>query len=175
MKMNITTANNSTRHDPEITEARAVIILGSPPSSTCPYDTYARMIVEEGRAVFRRAGIPVEVVTCHRRIASVGFGSGPGGARRFGDDMIPPDVQAVVSREDESRAREVWEEHQFRKYAVCRPFSIIGGKVWTGQAWQSGGTWKFVITNAIATAAALGKPIGKLENYAARHGVNVKR
>lgn len=169
------TKNRTLCIDPDTEPGQSLLYLGTPSASTCPYDHYARMIATDARKCFARAGIPATVHLCHRSIVHP-IGSGPDGAVRFGDDMLPPDVQAVVASEDVARAADAWETWQARRY-FRRPFSVSGNLVWKGDAWQRGGTWPFVIGNAVALAAALGRSPerrARLAAYAARHGVNVK-
>ena len=92
--------------------------------------------------------------------------------------MIPPDVQAVVSKTDEALARETWENYQGRKY-LRKPTSVIGTlwydseaekpgtPSWTGNKgkWVRFGTWPKVIENAIAIAKALSRNTARLEAY----------
>ncbi|GAA5127192.1 hypothetical protein JIN84_09005 [Luteolibacter yonseiensis] len=92
MEYHTTTENNLVSVNPVIRDDQALICIGTPSDTVTPYDVYARMIAKDARIAFSRAGVPAAVVTCHRRIASVGYGTGPGGARRFGDDMLPDDV-----------------------------------------------------------------------------------
>lgn len=163
-----------TGSDPVITEDQALIYIGTPDRSTCPYDTYARIIENRARIAFMRAGIEATVVSCHRRIAHVGFGSGPGGARRFGDDMIPPDVQAIVRKEDAERASQAYEDFTGR-WMLRKPFSVYGSRWYDKDAnapghgaWVTGGAWTRVIVNAIAIAVALRKDTTKLKAYLLR-------
>lgn len=181
MKYHTTTENNLVSTNPVIRDDQALIHIGTPSHTVTPYDVYARFIVRDARLAFARAGVSAEVVTCHRRIASVGFGSGPGGAVRLGDDMIPPDVQAVIAIEDASRARQAWEEYKGRKY-LQKPYSVIGNlwfdrdaerggtAPWFGNtgAWVTGGAWSKTILNAIAIAHALGRNTSRLETYFSR-------
>ncbi|MFT3991186.1 MAG: hypothetical protein QM680_07230 [Luteolibacter sp.] len=182
MEYSATTENNIVSTDPVIRDDQTLIYLGTPSHTTTPYDFYARMLVKEARIAFARVGIPAEIVSCPRRIASVGYGSGPGGAVRFGDDMLPPDVQAIVPQEYEEGARQAWEDHRARKY-LPRPYSVIGDRwfdtratrsgpePWFGNsgAWVRGGAWNRTIHNAISIAKALGRDTGKLEAYLVRH------
>lgn len=175
------TESNLVKIDPLIDDNQTMIYLGTPSHTTTPYDTYARMIVKDARIAFARASIPAEVLACHRRIARVGAGSGPGGAVRFGDDMLPPDVQAIVTVTNADRARQVWADYQKRKY-IPKPFSIFdnrwfdrnsevqGSASWfgAGGSWVKGGAWIKVILNAIVIAEALGRKTERLEAYRAR-------
>lgn len=164
--------------DPPLHEDETLIYLGSPSHTVTPYDVYARYIVKAAVLAFKRAQIDAEVVTCHRRRASVGFGTGPGGSVRFGDDMIPPDVQAIVHTVDAGRALKAWGDYHSRRF-FYKPVSVIGNK-WYDRSWMTpcvtcsggpggwreGGTWPHVITNAIAIARHIGQSTEKLEAYA---------
>lgn len=169
--MNIYTLHNIIHHDPEVTEDQVLIHLGTPSYTVTPYDTYARYIAKDASKAFMRAGIPAEIHLCHRRIASVGWGSGQGGCVRFGDDMLPPDVQAVVAKVDEERAKTAWEDWQARRH-FRRPVSVSGALWYESKGdqgiWHRGGTWPYVVRNAIALAKFLGKPWDKLEQYASK-------
>lgn len=178
--MNIYTIHNTIHHDPEITEGQSLLYLGTPSHTTCPYDTYARMLANSARKAFQRGGVKAEVHCCHRRISSVGVGSGRGGAVRMGDEMLPPAVQAVVASEDLERAARVWEQWQARRF-FSRPTTVVGN-LWYATAaenstfggcgvWRRGGTWPHVITNAIAIAKFLGRDATKIKAYAARREV----
>ncbi|MFT4176024.1 MAG: hypothetical protein QM627_05155 [Luteolibacter sp.] len=83
--------------------------------STTPYED-ARQLKANARTVFARAGIPVVVVICDRLLAKVrsGSGSGPKGRVMPNDDMLPPDVQAIVAAEDAARAQQVWADYRFQ-------------------------------------------------------------
>lgn len=170
--MNIYTKHGIIHHDPETAPDESMLYLGTPSHTVTPYDTYARMLEDDARKCFRRAGIAATVVSCHRRIASP-IGSGPGGSRRFGDDMLPPDVQAVVKTSDIETARDAWEEWTFRR-SVSRPVSIAGNLTWNGTAWTRGGVWPATIANALALCLALRRNPARLIAYANRHGLNVR-
>ena len=185
MEYRTTTANNLVSIDPVPKDHETLIYLGTPCHTTPPYDTYARLIVRDARIAFARARIHAEVVSCHRRIATVGFGSGRDGAVRFGDDMLPPDVQAIVAKDDEARALRTWTEYQRRKF-LPKPFSVLGHRwfnpdanhagspSWhgSGGAWVVGGAWIKTIHNAVGIATALGRDISRLEAYLASRTKN---
>ena len=157
--------------DPDVPEGSTLIQLGTPCHTTCPYDTYARYIANDARKCFLRAGIPAEIHTCHRRINRVTFGSGRGGAVRMGDDMLPPDVKALVATADVPAAQEAWEAYRFRKF-FRRPTTVVGNLHYTGDAWRRGGSWPYVCANALVIAVALKRSpeaIARLTSYAARH------
>jgi hypothetical protein len=172
------TKNNIVHVDPEITEQQVMIYVGSPSHTVTPYDVYARYVVKAARIAFMRRQVPAEIHTCHRRIASIHHGSGPNGSVRFGDDMIPPDIYAVVDRKDEQRAIEALQHFSFRRH-LHKPVSVIGN-LWynktaplagtpswshTQGAWITGGTWPYVVDNALFIAQSLGLDTTKLEEY----------
>ena len=155
-----------------------MIYAGSPSSSTTPYDVYARYIVRDARIALMRCQVQGEVHTCHRRIASVGVGSGPGGSVRFGDDMIPPEIYVVVDKADKSKATSALYDYRRRRY-MHKPVSVVGN-LWYNQrapiegtpswshsqgAWVRGGTWPHVIDNAVFIAQGMGLDTTKLEEY----------
>lgn len=164
--MNVYTKHNTIHHDPEITEGQALLYLGTPSHTTCPYDIYARLLAKDARTAFLRGGIQAEVHCCYRRISSLASGSGRGGGVRMGDDMLPPDVQAVVATEDYGRAARVWQEWQARR-AFRRPVSVIGNLWWDGSSWRRECTWPHVVTNALALAEFLQRDTKKIKAYAA--------
>ena len=182
--MNVYTKHNTIHHDPEITKDQALLYLGTPCRTVCPYDTYARLIAKNARMAFMRGGVQAEVHCCHRRIAALSRGSGPGGGVRMGDNMLPPDVYAVVAAHDLKRAKTVWEDWQGRRF-FNRPTSVVG-ELWyeLGEidpqfvkfevrrgTWRRGGTWPHVVANAIALGNFLGRDTKKIEAYAARREV----
>lgn len=159
--------------DPDVPEGSTLIHLGTPCHTTTPYDTYARYIAKDAVKCFRRAGITAEVHTCHRRINRVSHGSGHGGAVRLGDDMIPPDVKALVATADVPAAEAAWEAYRFRKF-FHRPTTVVGNLHYTGATWRRGGTWPYVCQNALALAEALGKDasvVARITAYATRHPI----
>lgn len=168
--------------DPDITEDQALLHLGTPSHSVCPYYTYENLLAKQGRIAFARSPIQAEIHVCHRRINRVGVGSGPGGSVRLGDDLIPADIKAVVAKVDLEAAREVWEDFQRRRY-LNKPFSIFGDRWYDSTydsasdnkwhqgsgRWRQGGAWPKVIENAIVIATALRRDTSKLEIYKQRH------
>jgi hypothetical protein len=175
------TEHNIVHVDPEITEDQVMIYAGSPSSSTTPYDVYARYIVHDVRIALMRRQVKGEVHTCHRRVAHVGYGSGPGGSVRLGDDMIPPEIYAVVDKEDKDKATCALRDYNHRRY-LHKPVSI-SGNLWYDRgapvegtpswchsqgAWVRGGTWPHVIDNAVFIAQTLGLDTTKLEEYRKR-------
>ncbi len=171
--MNTYIEHNIVHIDPDVPEGSTLIHLGTPCHTVCPYDTYARYIANDARKCFRRAGIAAEIHTCHRRINRVVVGSGSGGAVRMGDDMIPPDVKALVATPDIPAAEEAWEAYRFRKF-FHRPTTVVGDLHYTGGMWRRGGSWPRVCQNALALADALMRPpesIARLAAYANRHPV----
>ena len=171
--MNNYIEHNIMHGDPDVPEGSTLIHLGTPDHSVCPYDTYARYIANAAVKCFRRAGIAAEIHTCHRRINRVPFGSGRHGAVRMGDDMLPPDVKALVATADVPAAEEAWEAYRFRKF-FNRPTTVVGKLHYTAGAWRTGGSWPYVCANALALAEVLQRPpetIARLVAYANRHPV----
>jgi len=179
--MRIYTEHNIVHHDPEITEDQVMIYAGSASSSATPYDIYARYIVRDARIALMRRQVKGEVHTCHRRIAHVGYGSGPEGSVRFGDDMLPPEIYVVVDKEDKDKATRALYDYSRRRY-LRKPVSIVGD-LWYNNgapvegtpswyhslgAWVRGGTWPHVVANAIFIAQELGRDTSKLEEYQIR-------
>lgn len=164
--MNTYTKNGIIHIDPETAADETLFYLGTPGHTVTPYDVYARMIVGDARKCFRRAGILATVTACHRHIAHP-MGSSPGSSVRFGDDMLPPDVQALVKTTDLARVSAAWDEWTFRKY-IRRPVSIAGDMTWNGKAWTRGGVWKAVISNALAMCIALRRDPARIIAYANR-------
>ncbi len=168
--MRVYTNHNIIHHDPELEPGQALLFLGSPSRTVTPYDVYARYIAMDARICFMRARIPATIHTCHRRVAHVGYGSGRGGSVRFGDDMIPPDVQAVVAEQDMVVAREAWETYRFRRF-LRKPFSIAGDLVYRDGAWKKGDVSGAIRVNALAIAIEIQRPledIRKIENFLVR-------
>lgn len=168
--MNTIQEHGTTRQVPETQADESTLFLGSPCHTVCPYDVYARYIVEDGEKAFRRAKIPVRIQTCSRWKTSVVFGTGPGGSVRFGDAHMPPEVVAVVQTADLERASAAWEAYTFRK-CLTRKHPISLGKYWNGAAWIQGNTWGRVAENALEIARRLGKPLDKLTAYTTKHPV----
>ena len=154
--MNRYIEHNIMHVDPDVPEGSTLIHLGTPCHTTCPYDTYARYIANDAVKCFRRAGITAEIHTCHRRINRVTFGSGRHGAVRMGDDMLPPDVKALVATTDVQAARDAWEAYRFRRFFL-KPVTVVGNMAYVNDAWRKGGTWPYVRENALALAIALKK------------------
>lgn len=157
---------------PDLAPGQAFLYIGTPCHTITPYDRYARLMADDASRALRRAGIPAEVTINFQRLLSP-TRSGPEGAIRFGDDMTPPEVAAIVATEDLDRARDAWETHTLRKYCQ-KPFHLTRGAYWTGKKWQAGPTWPMVIANAIATACVMQMPLDRLVRYAARHGVTLR-
>lgn len=84
---------------PVLDDDECIYEWGRPSSSTCPYDVYERIMFDSMRKVLSDAGIDFEPFMMWQRIANP-MGSGSGGAVRFGDDMIPSVVCAIVKKSD---------------------------------------------------------------------------
>lgn len=172
--MSIYIKHNIHHVDPDLEDGQSLLFIGTPSPSTCPYYVYARMIADDAKKAFNRSKIKVSIHICSRRIHHLSHGTGPNFSVRLGDDMLPPDVLAVVATSDLEQAAGIWEAWQARRY-FQRPVSVVGD-LWydvdstnpvygTRGLWRRGGTWTHVIDNAIAIARFLGRDTRRLETY----------
>lgn len=162
------TEHNIVHVNPIICSDEVLIRIGSPSSSTTPYDVYARFMHESAVQCFARAKIDAEVHTCHRRINRIAWGTGPEGQRRFGDDMMPPEIMAIVKVENKEAAESAWETFTFRKYGVNKPYCLGHHMWWDGSSWKTGNTWPMVMANAAAIASALRLPFARIDRVMKR-------
>jgi hypothetical protein len=155
---------------PELEEGEVMIFIGSPDRSVVPWDTRAREIRRSACLAFNRGKVEAEVMICNRRALGA-RGTGPGGSRRFGDDHMPPEVWAIVRKQDAGRAEAVWENFTGRQY-LKKPFYVHGDLHQDKRgAWCRGGAWPKVVVNAIFLAGKIGASedrIARLKAYAGR-------
>lgn len=76
----------------------------TPCRSVTPYGSYGSKQANQWRKIMANAGIVCEVTEEQRRIENP-IGSGPGGAVRFGDDMLPSTYRLLVPIGQEIEAR----------------------------------------------------------------------
>ena len=138
---------------PDLQEGEVMLSLGCGSSSTCPYDQYARLSADRYRRWLNRAGAPFEIIICNQRLINY-TGSGRGGAKRLGDDMIPPEIVVVAQARFITALRFAYEEMSLREGA-SKPYQIAGELWWDGIKWTRGGAWSKVPHNAIAIARVM--------------------
>lgn len=101
---------------PVLNDDECIYTWGSPCYTTCPYDVYERIMLERMSDVFSEAGIEFEPFLMHTRIANP-VGSGAGGAIRFGDNMTPASVCAIVKKPDWQKCDDAQADYLRKTYA----------------------------------------------------------
>lgn len=104
---------------PELAPDEVLVVYGTPCHTTCPYDAYERIMAEQAEEAFADARMDVEIVVLHNRAAAA-LPTGPGGRRRFGDDMMPGTVAAIVKAHQKEAAQKAVEDHKAKKYREYR-------------------------------------------------------